>query len=58
MSEQQGDYQEGAGKSGGENATLRYEQGGAIQVVRFGDKEIRLPGSMQTPQIIEALKDA
>lgn len=47
-----------AGKPGIETLVLRYEDGGAVQVLYFGGKAVRLPGSMQTPQIIEALKDA
>lgn len=48
-----------AGKSGIESLTMQNEDGGAIAVFRWaGGKEVRLPGSMKTPQIIESLKSA
>lgn len=38
--------------------TMRYEEGGAVQVFTWKDKEIRLPGSASGSEIAEALRKA
>ncbi len=42
-------------KPGIHTLTLSYEDGGKVQVVRVGEKEIRLPGAFTSHQIIEEL---